>query len=195
MSRLSRQCGILNISQPYRPPQPVTGIVLLYFFTWFESWPSHWLSCCFVVPRVCHRSSHLLLGTGPEASPRTSFISDRRTNQVSGAPTCRQRYTIQLEQLLKMSWTAHACHTNFAAAQSRGKFGNRQSKLEQCISSQNRNIPSAGISPGQCLRTLSSNPAKGGTWVDRCYYSCRNETICCHGNVGQSISKVATTGS
>jgi hypothetical protein len=29
----SRQCGILNISQPYRPPRPVTGIALLSTFT------------------------------------------------------------------------------------------------------------------------------------------------------------------
>jgi hypothetical protein len=30
VSRLSRQCGILNISQLYRTPCPVTGIALLY---------------------------------------------------------------------------------------------------------------------------------------------------------------------
>jgi hypothetical protein len=29
--QLSGQCGILNISQPYRPPKPVMGIALLYF--------------------------------------------------------------------------------------------------------------------------------------------------------------------
>jgi hypothetical protein len=29
MSRLSRQCGILNISQPHRPPRPATGICWL----------------------------------------------------------------------------------------------------------------------------------------------------------------------
>jgi hypothetical protein len=38
MSRLSRECEILNISQPYRPPQHVTGIALLFFyFTYFYS--------------------------------------------------------------------------------------------------------------------------------------------------------------
>jgi hypothetical protein len=31
VSRVSRQCGILNISQPYRPPRPVMGTALLYF--------------------------------------------------------------------------------------------------------------------------------------------------------------------
>jgi hypothetical protein len=30
VSRLSRQCGILNISQSYRPPQSVAGIALLH---------------------------------------------------------------------------------------------------------------------------------------------------------------------
>jgi hypothetical protein len=30
---LSKQCGILNISQPYRPPRPVMGIALLFTFT------------------------------------------------------------------------------------------------------------------------------------------------------------------
>jgi hypothetical protein len=31
MSRLSRQCGIFNISQPYRPPRHVRGMALPFF--------------------------------------------------------------------------------------------------------------------------------------------------------------------
>jgi hypothetical protein len=32
ISRLSRHCGILNISEPYRPPRPVRGVALLFLF-------------------------------------------------------------------------------------------------------------------------------------------------------------------
>jgi hypothetical protein len=38
VSRLSGQCGILNISQPYRPPRPVTGIALLYLVYVCKRW-------------------------------------------------------------------------------------------------------------------------------------------------------------
>jgi hypothetical protein len=36
------QCGILNISQPYRPPQPIMGIALLFTaFLWFPKMNKH----------------------------------------------------------------------------------------------------------------------------------------------------------
>jgi hypothetical protein len=41
-SRLSRQCGILNTSQTYRPPRPVTGDSSFLRFLW-SSGQSSWL--------------------------------------------------------------------------------------------------------------------------------------------------------
>jgi hypothetical protein len=53
VNRLSSQCGILNISQPYRPPRPVTGIALLHFNNnnnvgtdWGQCFPVYLSSSC-----------------------------------------------------------------------------------------------------------------------------------------------------
>jgi hypothetical protein len=57
VSRLSRQCGILNILQPYRPPWPVMGIALLFFFTFLCApaiYPSLYVeSVHYVVMYIC----------------------------------------------------------------------------------------------------------------------------------------------
>jgi hypothetical protein len=42
LSRLTGQCGTLNISQPYRPPRPVTGIAWIFFLSNVYS------ECCFL---------------------------------------------------------------------------------------------------------------------------------------------------
>jgi hypothetical protein len=39
---LSRQCGVLCISQTYRPPRPLTEVALLYFTSQRKHWMGNW---------------------------------------------------------------------------------------------------------------------------------------------------------
>jgi hypothetical protein len=50
VSRLSRQCGILNISLRYRLPRPVTWIVLLFFLLKMRNLRSNRGEICWISP-------------------------------------------------------------------------------------------------------------------------------------------------
>jgi hypothetical protein len=53
VSQLSRQCGILNISQPYRPPWPVIGIALLTWEIKLKMQNTHTYMYAYVCVCVC----------------------------------------------------------------------------------------------------------------------------------------------
>jgi hypothetical protein len=55
ISQLSRQCGILNILQPYRPAWPVTGQLYLLLNTWTQVFHGSGGLDCSLLPWQCRQ--------------------------------------------------------------------------------------------------------------------------------------------
>jgi hypothetical protein len=76
VSRLPRQCGILNISQLYRPPRPVTEIALLYF------------ACITDITHTTQKERPIALGyTSVSRCPQTETLQLRKEKQGSSHQT------------------------------------------------------------------------------------------------------------
>jgi hypothetical protein len=72
VSRLSRRCGILNISRSYRPAWPVTGIALFFISIFMQLSPS-WEAASYSLTRKCP-------WTVTKVLPRSLFPSGFPTN-------------------------------------------------------------------------------------------------------------------
>jgi hypothetical protein len=74
VSQLSIQCGILNISQPYRPPRSVTGIALLFYIYSSLACESIYIhsSETFISLTLCVRAQTFVLSETRSASAHAS---------------------------------------------------------------------------------------------------------------------------
>jgi hypothetical protein len=95
VSKLSKQGGILNISQTYKPPQPVTRIALFFSSFYVSRWGCEMLTRVLLLPherkmdnlRVWHRATSV-----PVCTIRHELLQRKSKLQIKHCcpyPTCR----------------------------------------------------------------------------------------------------------
>jgi hypothetical protein len=98
VSQLSRQCGILNISQAYRPPRPIAGIALLFllFYANYLQYMGQavfiytWVICLILIYLVLTYFISLYLQTEKLRYPGQTFVAGNSAENwiLILAPVC-----------------------------------------------------------------------------------------------------------